>query len=273
MADFDTLESSEEQSRPIEVYDFSLGADSFRYTSAEDDVTVGTDVFTAESIKRGAIIQSSDDRDAVLEVTLPALNTFARKYIDIVPGQMATVSIIRVQRDEPTPFTQALIYKGFVQSVKFPNDGQNAVIALRSVESSSSRPIPRFTYQGQCNNFLYDTSCGVNQDLFKFTGTVSAVSGNTITIPGVSGQPNGYYNAGYVKPAGIQDFRMVLDHTGDVLTLLLPFGTAITGTNVDVFAGCNHDINGHCYTRFSNVDRYAGFPWVPTTNPFESGIT
>ena len=101
----------------------------------------------------------------------------------------------------------------------------------------------------------------------------SAVSANTITVPGVSGEADGYYNSGYVKPAGVQDFRMILDHTGDVLTLLLPFGTALTGLNVDVFAGCNHKIDGHCNTRFSNTGRHGGFPWVPTTNPFESGIT
>lgn len=273
MATFDALESSVEESRPVEVYEFALGSDSFRYTSAEDEITLGSDVYAVEAIKRGPVIQGSDDRDAVMEIMVPALNTFAKKYIDIVPGQLASVSIIRVQRDEPTPWTQALVYKGFVQSVKFPMNGQEAVIAVRSVESTMSRPIPRFTYQGLCNNFLYDSACGVNPDLFKHTGEVTAVSGNVITVTGANGQADGYYTAGYVKPAGVQDFRMILDHTGNDLTLLLPFGEALTGTNVDIFAGCNHKISGHCDTRFSNVGRFAGFAFVPKINPFETGIT
>jgi len=273
MADYDTLESSVESSRPIEVFDFSLGADSFRYTSSEDDVIVGVDTFEAEAIRRGSIIQGSDDRDAVLEITIPAQNTFVRKYIDIVPGQLASVSIIRVQRDEPTPWTQALVFKGFVQSVKFPKNGHEAGIAARSIESSASRPIPRFTYQSLCNNFLYDDACGANASLYKFTGPVTLVEENKITVTGASGQPNGYYNAGYVKPTGIEDFRMILDHTGDVLTLLLPFAEALTGTNVDIFAGCDHAVAGHCNTRFSNVGRHAGFAFVPTINPFQSGIS
>ena len=272
MADYDTLESSVESSRPIEVYEFGLGVTSYRYTSAEDDITLGTDTFEKEAIKRGPIVQGSDDRDAILEIMTPALNTFVRKYIDIVPGQLASLSVIRVQRDEPTPWTQALVYKGYVQSVKFPKNGQEAVIAVRSIESTASRPIPRFTYQGLCNNFLYDGSCGVDSNSFKFTGPVSAVSGNTITVTGASGEIDGYYNNGYVKPAGIQDFRMILDHTGDVLTLMLPFGEALAGTNVDIFAGCNLAIAGHCDTRFSNVARHGGFAFVPTVNPFESGI-
>jgi len=273
MTTYDILESSVEDSRPIEVYEFALGATSFKYTSAEDDITIGSDTFTAEAIKRGPIIQGSDDRDAVLEIMLPATNNFAKKYIDIVPGQLASLSIIRVQRDEATPWTQALIYKGYVQSVKYPMNGQEAVIASRSVESTASRPIPRFTYQGLCNNFLYDSACGVNPDLFKHTGEVTAVSGNVITVTGANGQADGYYNSGYVKPAGVQDFRMILNHSGNDLTLLLPFGEALTGTNVDIFAGCDHAIAGHCNTRFSNVGKFAGFAFVPVINPWENGIT
>lgn len=113
----------------------------------------------------------------------------------------------------------------------------------------------------------------MNSDSYKFTGPVASVSGNTITVTGATAQPDGYYNSGYVKPAGLQDFRMILDHTGDVLTLLLPFANALTGLNVDIFAGCDHDISGHCNTRFSNVGRHGGFAFVPKVNPFKSGIT
>lgn len=273
MADFDTLESSVEDSRPIEVFDFSLGSESFLYTSSEDEVTVGTQTYSPEAIRRGAIAQGDEERDQVLEITVPALNTFARKYINVVPGLRASVSIIRVQRDEPAPFTQALIYKGLVQAVNFDKNGHEAKIGVRTVEASSSRPIPRFTYQGLCNHFLYDAGCGVNPDLFKFTGEVTAIDGNTITVSGASGEADDYYNAGYIKPAGLQDFRMVLNHTGDVLTLLLPFSESIIGTNVDIFAGCNHAVSGHCNTRFSNVALFGGWPWVPVVNPFRSGIT
>lgn len=273
MADFDTLESSVESSRPIEVYDFSLGGDSFLYTSAEDEVTVGTNTYAPEAISRGAISQGDDDRDQVLEIEMPAQNTFARKYIDIVPGQRASLSIIRVQRDEPAPFTQALIYKGFVQSVSFPDDGLRAVVGIRSLEASLSRLIPRFTYLGLCNNYLYDAGCGVNPDTFKFNSTVTDLDENTITVTGASGFANGYFNAGYVKPVGVSDFRSILDHTGDVLTLLLPFGESIVGLDVDVFPGCDHAIDGHCDTRYSNVGRFGGFAWVPETNIFQNGFT
>lgn len=272
MADFDTLESSVEASRPVEVYSFALGADTFLYTSAEDEITVGAVTYGPEAISRTAIAQGDDDSDQPLEIEVPATNVFARKYISIVPGVRATVSIFRVQRDETPSLTQALYYKGVVQSVAFPDNGHRAKIAARSIESEMSRPIPRFTYQSVCNNFLYDTGCGVNPDTYKHVGEVTDVDGNTITVSGASGFSSGYFNAGYVKPAGVQDFRLILDHTGDVLTLLLPFGENIVGASADVYAGCDHLIAGHCNTRFSNVGRHAGFAWVPSKNPFNSGI-
>lgn len=272
MADYETLEESVETSRPIEVYNFSLGTESFLYTSSEDEVTVGINTYTPEAISRGAIAQGDDDRDAILEIEIPAKNVFAIKYVDIVPGQRATCSIIRIQRDETLPFTEELIYKGFVQSVKFKGNGEEAVIGIRSLESSSSRPIPRFVYSGLCNHVLYDTGCGVNSDTFKLTGEVLDIDGAVLTLDGASGFADGHFNGGFIKPAAITDFRLILGHIGDELTLLLPFPTSLIGGNANVFAGCNHLISGHCLSRFTNVPDHGGFPYIPTVNPFESGI-
>lgn len=273
MSSYDALESSVEGSRPIEVFAFAIGTTTYRYTSAEDDIVVGADTYTAETISRGAIAQGPDDRARILDVELPATNEFAEKYVDIVPGQRATGTIIRLQRDEvPTFNTQAVVYKGFVRSVRFPGNGRRAVIGIKSIEAAVSRPIPRFTFQALCNHVLYDGGCGVNSASYKMTGAVTAVSGNVITVAGASGQANGYYTGGFVTPTGLADFRMVLKHVGDELTLLLPFPIGLTGQSVDVFAGCDHKANGHCQTKFNNVIEHGGFAFIPTKNPFQTGL-
>jgi len=272
MADFATLEESVEESRPLDVYDFALGSDTYRFTSDESDVTVDGYTYAAEAIRRGNPSQSQESRDDIFEVRVPRDNAFALLYIGVVPGQQATLTIRRLQRDESPVFdTTPVFFKGFVQSVRFP-DGGDAVIGAKSIEAMASRIIPRYTYQGQCNHVLYDNDCGVNQDSFKHIGTVTAVSGNTITVSGASGFANGYFNAGYVKPSTLDDFRMVLDHTGDVLTLLLPFPGSLVGIDVSAFAGCDHMIDGHCDTRYNNVIEFGGFAFVPEKNPFETEI-
>lgn len=272
MADFQTLEESTEGSRPLEIYDFALDATMFRYTSDEGSVVVDGYTYEAEAIKRGEPAQGPENRDDILEIKVPDDNAFAILYTNIVPGQGATVTIRRLQRDEsPLYATTPVFYKGFVQSVQFLDKG-GAIIGAKSVESMSSRTIPRFTYQGQCNNVLYDNDCGAVQTSFQHTGTVTAVNGNTITVSGASGFASQYFRAGYVKPTTLNDYRLVLDHTGDVLTLLLPFPESMVGLSVDVFAGCDHKIDGHCDTKFNRVIEYGGFAFIPTKNPFETEI-
>jgi hypothetical protein len=272
MANFDALESSLELSRPIEVYKFALGGTTFLYTSAEDEITLTPDTYVPEAISRNSIAQGQDDRRRVLDITVPSSNAFAAKYKVTPPGQKATLSIIRLQRDEtPTFNTQELIYKGSVQSVQFPDAGETAKISVQSIEAASSRVIPRVTFIGQCNHVLYDAGCGVDPSLFDFLGTVSTVSGNDITLTG-AGASGIDFVGGYCKPTAASDFRLILAQSGDVLTLMLPFESDVTGANVQAFAGCDHNIEGDCALVFDNIAENASFSFVPNKNPFATGL-
>ena len=46
---------------------------------------------------------------------------------------------------------------------------------------------------------------------------------------------------------------------------------SVVGQDVDVFAGCDHTVDT-CDQKFDNVINYGGWPYVPSKNPFESGI-
>ena len=275
MSSFETFEESVESSRPLEIYEIAIGGTTYRYTSAEDTLTVGGEDYTPIAISRGNIEQDSEDRNRSLSLDLPANNPFAALYKEISPGSKATVSVIRLQRDEvPTFDTQVLIFKGEVQSVTFPDDGTTAQLNLQGIESALNRNLPRFGFSGQCNHVLYDPGCGVDPASFDLIGTVSVVSGNVITLPGANAQADGYWTAGYATPVGSDDFRLILAHTGNDLTLLLPFATDVTGQQVQIFAGCDHVLTGDCATKFDNVLEFGGFAFVPTrgNNPFSDGI-
>ena len=275
MADYDVLERSLQDSHPLEVYLFALGTDAFAYTSRGKITTVGSVEYVPESIARSAIEYGADSRSRTLTVTVPASNAFARRYVEIVPGRKATLSIFRLQRDEtPTFATQTLWFKGEVQSVRFTEDGQSADIALRSLEGAKSRNIPRFTFMGSCNHFLYSPGCGVDSSLFNTIGIATA-GGDTsvLTHSSASGQVDGYWRGGYATPtAGDQDFRLILAHSGSTITLLLPFSTDVTGQSIQLFAGCDHDIFGDCSQKFDNVLEYGGHAFVPRKNIFETGL-
>lgn len=273
MSSFDVLESSLESSRPLEVYRFAVGNLSYLYTSAEDAITLGTDTYEPEAIARDSISQGQDKRKQVLKVTVPSSNAFAQRYVSTQPGQKATLSVTRLQRDEvPTFNTRILVYKGSVQSVNFPDSGEVAEIAVQTIEGATSRTIPRYTYQASCGHVLYGPGCDVNPDSFDHIGTVTAVSGNDITLSGASGAGLDFVG-GYCRPLTATDFRLIIAQSGNVLTLLLPFEVSVLNTSVQAFAGCDHVLKSDCALVFNNVANYGGFAFVPKRDIFAKGLS
>lgn len=277
---YDAFANTIESSRPVEVYRFIQGGQTFEFTSAEDEVTVDAVPYNPATISRGKIGQSPTDRNATLEIRVPITNTFARRYRASTPGSRASIQIKRVQRgDFPGP-QSITIYDGFVASVAFENEMKEAVIACRPIEAASSRPVPRFSYQSLCNHVLFDANCKVDDtdSRWRLTVNVSAQSGATITVPGAGAFGADWWVGGFVEIDGGDDARLVLAQSGNDLTLLLPFPQSAVGRQVIAFAGCDHTVTT-CDTKFdtpedtqSNVINYGGWPFVPTRNPYQTGL-
>ncbi len=273
MTSFDVFESSVESSRPIEVYTISVGVDVYYYTSHSMDITIGSTVYEAIPISRSNVGQGAEERRRNVTVRMPSDNAFVERYIDVVPGQRATVTVVRLQRDEtPTFNTQVLVFKGSVASVQFIDDGNQVEVITRSIEAATSRAIPRFTFMGMCNHVWADNGCKVNSTAFAIVGNCSAETGNIITITGANAQPDGYWKGGWCKPNAKSDFRLILAHTGNNLTLLLPFSEPALSADVQVFPGCDHTLTGDCAIKFDNVLEFGGFAFVPTKNIFATGL-
>jgi len=273
---FSTYEESLEGSRPVELYTFTTGAAINRWTSAEDDVTEGADLFTAVTISREAMAGGGpDQRDQSLVITVPTENAIAAQFINSVPGVATSVVIERIQRSDGPGFEVIKIFEGRVAAVAFSDHGRLAKINVDPLVTATSRTIPRFNYQGLCNHVLYDDLCQVDDTdpAFRLSAAaVTAVSGNTITVTGVTAFGANFFNGGFVESLGGVDRRLILSSSGDVLTLLLPFSASPLGSTVIVFAGCDHSISV-CKNKFNNVINYGGFAFVPTKNIFQTGIS
>ena len=270
---YDAYEASIESSQPVEIYRIILGPNSYRYTSSEDDVVIDGNTYEAIAISRSKIGRGQEERSNVLEITVPGNNEVAVQYISNVPGQRGRVTIQRYQRlDGATPEV-ITIFEGLLGSVSFENDAKTAKMAVTPLSVATSREIPRFVYSAQCNHVLYDDGCQVSKasSSYHYSGTVTVVSGNTITVPGLSGFSAGWFTAGYVEALSGLDSRLITNHSGDVLQLLLPFPFNAVGKSVDVYAGCGHSI-ADCKTKFDNVVNFGGFAFVPVKNPFQSGL-
>ena len=270
---FLNYETSLESGTPIELIEIAIGLTTYRFSTSEDNYTFGSDEYEGSSISRAPIKVGQDERTQIINFTLPSNHEFVQKYVTVVPGSVATVSVFRFHRLDGA-LERVLTWKGIVRSVGFNQDGTAASVAAMPITGGLSRQIPRFTYQNPCNHVLFDDRCKVGLDLTtSHTDVVTAVSGSTITVNGLSGKGAGWAVGGYVTNTTTDDYRLVLAQSVDTVTLLLPFPSSLTvlGEMFTVTAGCDHSI-ATCKSKFNNVANYGGFAFVPTKNPFESGL-
>ena len=263
-------ENSVESGTPIELFEFTLGAETFRFTSSADEVTVGGVTYAPAVIGRDDLKVSPAERTEVLTIGVDARLDFVRRYINGVPGQAAQLLLQRMHRTDGSQELRP-IFRGTVRSVAFTENGVAASIAVLPVSGRLANALPRFLYSSLCNHVLFDSACGLSAASFKFSGTVSAISDNTLTVTGLgAAKPNGWANAGYVVTSW-GDYRMILSHVGSDIRLMIPFTASPVGGTVDVYAGCDHSIDT-CGTKFSNRANFGGFAYVPKRNPFTGGI-
>jgi len=265
---FDTYEESVEGGQPVELFEFTVGASVSRYTSAEDDVTFSGNVYTSLAIaKTNPTLTATTDGRAQMEITIPHDNPIAQRYIGIVPSEPVYVTILKFHRGDPA--NGISLWKGRVANAKFTKQGGLCTLYSVSSESTLARMCPARKYQALCNHRLYDSLCQVVRTSFKHTGNVTAISASTITVDGL-GAKGANWAVGGVVEFGTER-RLVTAQSGNTVTLKLPFPEDPSGNSVDVYAGCDHSL-ATCDTKFSNSINFGGFPYVPTSNPFNTGL-
>ena len=67
------------------------------------------------------------------------------------------------------------------------------------------------------------------------------------------------------------DHRLIVDQSGDTLTVQFAFFESPAGKNMSVFAGCDHQLTT-CQQKFSNLPNFGGHPYLPDRNIFTKGL-
>jgi len=242
----------------IELFEFLLDGSYYRYTSGDVTIDKAGDLFTPAPIRRESIVHSDDQNRAVLRLTVLRDNPLA--VAAATSRQPVTLTIF----GEFEAAVWAILWKGRVAELS----AQGAEIAIQAepILTQLQRMALYAKYQLLCRHVLFDPLCGLSTSAFEFSGTVSAVDGVLVTVPGLNGQADGYYN-GYAQ-FGSYDFRMIVNHVGNEITLYSAVPDLSVGAAALVYPGCNHS-EANCTAKFSNLLNYGGFPWMPSgRNPF-----
>lgn len=260
-----TREESDRDGAPVDLYAFTVGATVFRYTSADTNQLVGSDLFTKEAITRGEITIANEDSDGTLEIVLPRTHPVPAFFIAYLPEPPMTVEVFQKHRLDSGV---ERIFAGNVANVRFT--AGRSVVTCSPDWAALRSSFPRNRFTTQCNWALYSAQCGVARSAFQVAGTITTITGREVQASAFSSKPDGYFANGYLERAD-GSRRWIVKHVGSTLTLASPFVGLVVNDIVQAFAGCDRT-ESDCATKFSNLDRHLGFALIPTKNPFTGSI-
>lgn len=275
-----TIESSTAEGRPYYLYQFVEGDQLWRFTSRATDWTSAASegyaiTWEAAAISHGDVVQTSEIERGRLELTWPLSHPFARRFLAPLGNTPVTLTIFRGH--EQVLGETVAHWKGRVVGAEV--EGVRILLNCESVFSTLRRAGVRAKYQRLCRHALYGRGCGLDIGFHWQTGTVTAVSGNALTIPEAT-QPDGWFRGGVLRFGAQLGF--ITGHVGATLTLSRPMpdlAAALAAPEVDpetgdplpvvadIAPGCDLRAST-CAAKFGNLANFGGFPEIPGRNPF-----
>lgn len=269
---YDSRESSVSSGQPFELYLFHAHDDTWRLTSSDEERLFQGALYHPETITRTNTSASSEVKGGRIKVTIPKDHPIAQLFISYIPSTPLTLVIFR-GHDGELESEMKVAFTGRVLNGRFTVNDECELDCAPDSEILK-RNIATACFQRQCNRILFNAGCGLSNAFWRVTGTVSDVSadGITVTIPECATKPDGWFAAGHIERGAAQ--RMVITHSGAVITLINPINGLEAGDSVNVYAGCDRTYSGPngCTTKFDNGVNFMGWEWIPAKNPFSSGL-
>lgn len=265
---YDSQEISAASGRPIEIFDFTRGTQEWLFTSSNGDKTVSSKVYASAAIIRPEISHGAELNRAGLKLTVPRDFPIAVLFRAGIPAE--TINL-RIRQYHEGDGALAVIWTGRVMNVA--RVGEIAEIVCEPLFTSVRATGLRRRYQKNCPHVLYGNKCGVNKNTFKLTTAVTSVSGLTVSASGLSAQPDGWWEGGYIEwspSAGVFERQFIMGHTGGSITLMTqPIGLAASAA-LTVYPGCDRTMGAGGCGKYSNEPNFGGCPDMTSKNPFGS---
>ena len=249
-------EKSVSDSAPVELYTFVTNVGTFRRTSLNIDVIHGGNTYAAVPLMRTRVEVNATDQAQEIVIDLPASDAVVKNHMPILPDTFTCL----VQRKQLVSGQVQTIWDGLATSITVK--GRVASMRIPSVmDDALSTPIPSAYFQVVCNHILYDARCRFSRGTFGMITTVISASGSTVTLSSDGGNQDQWFRGGDLLRVADGTRRLILDHTGDVLTLARPLPSMAFPYSVDIAPGCDHTIRT-CRDKFNNVLNFVGHPYT-----------
>jgi len=284
---FDAQETGD--GRPVELYNFFSGGVTFLRTNATKDQVFGGTYEALAALSRTEPTLNEEITAGEIEVVVPSDFPVATQFRLTLPSILPTLTIFRVHLTD-TADELFTVWLGEIISCKFGDN--TAILFCQPVTRIFDKILPARVFSAVCNWQLYGRGCQVVRNTYtKITSITSAdVTGQILTIADArtlaatidsdeglgltSDELDIFWNRGIVAVTGSPGERRSVVETDigsdpTVMRINRPFiTTGLAGTEIELVAGCNHNLNQDCTRKFLNTPNFGGFPSVPIKNPF-----
>lgn len=258
---YETREGSVDEGRPVEAYLISGIFGSYRYTDADEEVTIGGQVYKPAIIERNGLeLSSITDSLKVINLVVPQDLKLAVDYGSVDTPDRLSVKVFRAHRgdDWSTDFKQ--VWQGIGYGYTY--DGRYFTVATVSEpQLQLTREVDQTKFQLRCNHALYDGRCQVPKGPNRSETSVSVIGTRQITVES-STWPTGDLVYGRIVSLVSWESRAILANAGNVLTIERDFLRMAVGDSVRLIRGCNKSFD-RCDKGFGNTQRFGGFPFKP----------
>lgn len=260
---YDSIEKSGSGSQPWEIYLFQTTGKSFLLTSADETIIYLGQQYDPTTISRSELEHTNEVISGRMKITIPPLHPLAAEFIPYLPATPMEITIFAGHYGDSDVI---VLFTGNVASMLFTDQCE---LTCNSDLYRLQRQIPKKLYQSPCAHVFGDAGCSIDLALFTTTGTIASFdsTGTVIHVTAFNGLAHSLKGGYFLRG---NDLRMIVDHTGDQVTLL----TAIPGLAVNQVvkgvAGCQHTYAA-CQS-YANTPQFFGFDLMPQTNPFDGSV-
>lgn len=264
---FGTYESSAESGQPIQFYRFTLGSNVWRYTSADQDLTVGGVVWLSEPVSDDGVRQSGETASDTMNVDCPDHIGPAAVFAVSPPSTDIQIEVLRAHAGDNA---LQVIYVGDIIQVNRPRPGQ-ARLVCQSLSLTMRRMGLRLAYQRTCPYVVFDPlTCKLAKGPLAVTGTVQSVTGFVVQAQAFGSLAAGRLTGGFLEwthPSQGTKTLTIEQHTGSALLMFDDTSDLYPGLAVTAYPGCART-TAACES-FGNLPNYGGFPYMPGKSPFD----
>lgn len=169
---------------PIDLYRIAMGATVWTITSADVKQVYGGETYDPLPMKRGGFEQKNEISKSDMEVGIPIDHELAVLLLTSYNEEVMSLTVFTNMSG-----TVNTTWKGRLASIK-PTDSELTLV-FESIFTSLRRPGLRARYLKSCRHALYGRGCTLDPEDFAVAGTVTALSGATLTVTEAAGYANG----------------------------------------------------------------------------------